>query len=266
MGGRRKYDTSGKQTVKSCGKAHAWCRVCRPDTAEGQRKPKPPNPDLPACRNCGRCDYCLGVAAPDGMKMCRLCGHTKPLAEFPQRADTGGYRNQCKQCRSGGGMEPTQCEGCGKRFWRYGGGEHPRTFCMKCLPPSRTALSCARCGADFVRSMSLRRYCSAECRDAAAKERVHQAALDLRQELIEAYGGRCTCPRCPETSQAFLTLEHINGTGKAHRDVVGSHAYADLRKRGWPQDGYTLLCWNCNLASRLTGVCPHMELALAVAG
>jgi hypothetical protein len=41
--------------------------------------------------------------------------------------------------------------------------------------------------------------------------------------------------------------------------VVGSHAYADLRRRGWPQDGYTLLCWNCNAMTRGGKTCPHME-------
>lgn len=80
-----------------------------------------------------------------------------------------------------------------------------------------------------------------------------------RDQLLAAYGGRCACPRCPETDTAFLTLEHIGGGGRQHRKAVGSHTYADLRRRGYPQDGYTLLCWNCNAGSRLTGVCPHMR-------
>src|SRR5260221_6067810 len=78
-------------------------------------------------------------------------------------------------------------------------------------------------------------------------------------ELVAAYGGRCSCPRCPETNPAFLTLEHLNGAGKAHRAKVGSHAYTDLRRRGWPKDGYTLLCWNCNAMTRFGRTCPHME-------
>ena len=81
----------------------------------------------------------------------------------------------------------------------------------------------------------------------------------LRDELVAAYGGRCNCPRCPEINPAFLTLEHVNGDGKAHRAEVGSHSYADLRRRGWPQDGFTLLCWNCNAATRFGRTCPHME-------
>jgi len=81
-----------------------------------------------------------------------------------------------------------------------------------------------------------------------------------RAEMVEAYGGRCSCPRCPETNPAFLTLEHLNGDGAAHRKAVGrGHAIADLRRRGWPKDGYTLLCWNCNCATRGGKICPHME-------
>ncbi len=79
-----------------------------------------------------------------------------------------------------------------------------------------------------------------------------------RAELLAAYGGKCACPRCPETNPAFLTLEHVNGDGGKHRREVGSHSYADLRRRGYPQDGYTLLCWNCNAGSRFVEVCPHM--------
>jgi hypothetical protein len=80
-----------------------------------------------------------------------------------------------------------------------------------------------------------------------------------RDELIEAYGGKCACADCPETNPAFLTLEHVGGTGKQHREQVGSHAYADLRRRGYPQEGFTLLCWNCNAMTRGGQRCPHEE-------
>jgi hypothetical protein len=96
---------------------------------------------------------------------------------------------------------------------------------------------------------------------ARRQQRESQARMRKRNrdEMVEAYGGQCACPRCPETNPAFLTLEHINGTGKAHRAKVGSHTYADLRRRGWPQDGYTLLCWNCNAMTRYGEPCPHLR-------
>lgn len=87
-----------------------------------------------------------------------------------------------------------------------------------------------------------------------------EAAAKLRNEMVIAYGAQCACINCPETDQAFLTLDHINKDGKAHRAKVGSHSYADLRRRGWPQDGYRLLCWNCNAMTRF-GPCPHEEVS-----
>ncbi|MFG2372552.1 hypothetical protein ACGFY9_13875 [Streptomyces sp. NPDC048504] len=79
----------------------------------------------------------------------------------------------------------------------------------------------------------------------------------LRDEMVQAYGGRCACANCPETNPAFLTLDHINGDGKAHRMKLGSHTYADLRRRGWPKEAYRLLCWNCNAMTRGGRTCPH---------
>lgn len=92
-----------------------------------------------------------------------------------------------------------------------------------------------------------------------ARETGARTRKRLREQLIEAYGGKCSCPKCPETNPAFLTLEHVNGTGKEHRAQVGRHAYADLRRRGFPKEGYTLLCWNCNCLTRGGKTCPHME-------
>jgi len=95
------------------------------------------------------------------------------------------------------------------------------------------------------------------------REKQRKAGADYRKrtrdQMIEAYGGRCACRNCPETNPAFLTLEHINRDGKEHRAKVGSHTYADLRRRGWPQEGYTLLCWNCNALQRFGKTCPHMD-------
>lgn len=82
--------------------------------------------------------------------------------------------------------------------------------------------------------------------------------LRLKLQTIEAYGGRCSC--CGESRHGFLTIEHINHDGKAHRERVGSkRVYSDLRRRGWPKEGFTLFCWNCQMATRYGDVCPHKE-------
>ena len=77
-----------------------------------------------------------------------------------------------------------------------------------------------------------------------------------KQEIIDAYGGSCVC--CGETAVEFLSTDHINGDGKQHRQKVSS-VYADLKKRGFPQDNYRLLCMNCNFATGQFGYCPHQK-------
>lgn len=249
--------SSGNYNVKSCGKAHAWCTECRPEMAAALRKPKPPRKehDKP-CRNCGRCDTCLGLTAPEGMKVCRDCRETKPLSAFARRNDTGGYRNQCMQCRNGGMTSP-RCEGCGKPFARLGSTE--RTLCAACRPS--LTKSCARCGKEFVGSMEQRRYCSPDCRDATLDEQRKEARRKRRLEALQAYGGeipQCVC--CGEGTLLFLALDHINGGGHAQRKETGGGGFYNwLRRHNYPA-GFRVLCHNCNLGRQLNGgTCPHQE-------
>jgi hypothetical protein len=139
------------------------------------------------------------------------------------------------------------CQSC---YWVQHTNQTPAT-CHPDKPHVADGL-CATC-------YSKRRY-DQDPETARRQSRESQARIRkrIRDEMLAAYGGQCTCPKCPETNPAFLTLEHVNGTGKEHRKQVGSHAYADLRRRGWPKDGYTLLCWNCNCATKGGKTCPHM--------
>ncbi len=247
---------SGKFTVKSCGKAHAWCAECRPAQTAAQRKPPKPRKehDKP-CRNCGRCDACLGLTAPEGLKVCRDCKETKLLSAFARRNDTGGYRNQCMQCRNKG-MAAGQCQGCGKSFTRHSAG---RTHCAACRPA--VTKPCARCGAEFVGSMEQRRYCSPECREATLSERRQRAHRKQRAAALRAYGGdvpACVC--CGETITQFLALDHINGGGhQHHRETGGGGFYTWLKRHNYPA-GFRVLCHNCNFGRQINGgICPHQE-------
>jgi len=85
-----------------------------------------------------------------------------------------------------------------------------------------------------------------------------------REQLIAAYGGECVC--CGETSFEFLTIDHTNGDGAAHRKSLGGReSYGSrnfhrwLRENNYPKDGYRLLCYNCNCAIGAYGYCPHVE-------
>ena len=91
-----------------------------------------------------------------------------------------------------------------------------------------------------------------------------------RQEALDVYGRECLC--CGETNPIFLTFDHINNDGKAHRDALGYQVKSrphlryctptdkiiiDLKSRGWPKDVVQVLCMNCNFARHRAGSCPH---------
>lgn len=248
--------TSGKFTVKSCGKAHAWCAECRPKQAAAQRKPKAAAKvyERP-CRNCGRCDSCLGLQAPDGMKLCRSCDEVKPVTAFALRADTGGRRNACIACRNSK-QSSVRCSQCSRTFMRT---SDTRILCAACRPP--ITKPCATCGAEFVGSMEQRRYCSPECRDATLDQKRRLARKKVRLEALQAYGGptpSCSC--CNEGTLQFLALDHIDGGGRQHRlETGGGGFYTWLRRHGYPA-GFRVLCHNCNMGRQINGgTCPHQE-------
>lgn len=95
-------------------------------------------------------------------------------------------------------------------------------------------------------------------------QRLSMAALRerWRNAAHAAYGGKCVC--CGESNPAFLTIDHVNEDGAAHRKALNAQAglyiYDWLRKQGYP-DGFQLLCFNCNCARSMRGdgVCPHQR-------
>lgn len=68
-----------------------------------------------------------------------------------------------------------------------------------------------------------------------------QYLTDIREQVITAFGGKCQC--CGETDHRFLTLDHINGR----------------------KDKFQILCFNCNCAKGIYGICPHQEKGISEA-
>lgn len=86
-----------------------------------------------------------------------------------------------------------------------------------------------------------------------------------RQQVVAGYGGRCAC--CGEDDPRFLSLDHVENDGAAHRAEVGGtdKVYRLAIVEGFP-DRFQLLCFNCNLGkARNGGVCPHQEKRLRLA-
>lgn len=113
------------------------------------------------------------------------------------------------------------------------------------------------------------------CRACLDKSNARSAAAvaAARDDLFTRYGGYlCAC--CGETERAFLSLDHINRDGAAHRREMskgntntypGFRAlHADLKRKGWPPV-LQVLCHNCNIGrERNGGVCPHVTAGVTV--
>lgn len=90
--------------------------------------------------------------------------------------------------------------------------------------------------------------------------RKRAAGARVKREAIDAYGGKCAC--CGITDLVFLTIDHVERNGAAHRrELFGAYAgggerfYRWLRRNNWPE-GCRVLCWNCQHAT-FRGTCPH---------
>jgi hypothetical protein len=79
----------------------------------------------------------------------------------------------------------------------------------------------------------------------------------LRQEVIDHYGNKCSCPNCGEERFEFLCLDHVNGGGSQERRQYNLwQIYLKVKRLGFP-DTYRILCQNCNSSFGHYGYCPH---------
>ena len=66
--------------------------------------------------------------------------------------------------------------------------------------------------------------------------------------------GAIECACCGLADYRFLTVDHVDGDGSAHRSGVKKETPYRLQ----------LLCWNCNMAKGTSGDCPHKTGTRAV--
>ena len=182
------------------------------------------------------------------MKPCRQCGEEKDLTEFYKAAAMAdGHLNICKVCQAASSkvryearkLDPVAVEK--ERVRRatpeYKAMQRAKSEEWRKAPENRDKV--LERGRDFMREQQVR----------------------LRAELFKEYGSYCVC--CGEDYQAFLTIEHTNNDGAAHRKRVGPNVLPDLKRRGWPKDeGLVIMCMNCNWARRGGKQCPHTNLNL----
>lgn len=84
-------------------------------------------------------------------------------------------------------------------------------------------------------------------------------AKTLKWKLLafKKLGGICQC--CEEYRKQFLTIDHIHGGGKEHRNrFTGLTYYRWICKTLGTRKLLQILCMNCNWAKR-SGPCPHIS-------
>lgn len=119
---------------------------------------------------------------------------------------------------------------------------------------------------EFYRRVNGKRY--TECKSCCVKRGENnrkKQVLKLRKQIFSFYGDKCSC--CGESNYKFLTIDHINNNGGAHKRSIGNGRkaptimfYRWIVKNNFPDD-LRLLCWNCNCGRSVnSGVCPHKEI------
>src|SRR5207245_1718446 len=76
-----------------------------------------------------------------------------------------------------------------------------------------------------------------------------------RSRVFDAYGKICAC--CGETTPRLLCLDHIDESGKEHRqlDMLANNLTEWVIRNNFPP-GFQMLCYRCNLRkSKNKGVC-----------
>lgn len=72
-------------------------------------------------------------------------------------------------------------------------------------------------------------------------------------EVLTHYGnGKLACVKCGFDDIRALSIDHINGEGKAHRILIrkgGIRFYRWLKRQGYPKE-YQTLCMNCQWIKR----------------
>ncbi len=108
-----------------------------------------------------------------------------------------------------------------------------------------------------------------------SRERDRSGNDRLRLACLRAYSvdpPRCAC--CGEKDLRFLTLDHVNNDGAAHRKSIGNGRsagngiYRYLKIRGFPNNPpLQVLCFNCNMGrQRNGGICPHQSADVLALG
>lgn len=183
----------------------------------------------------------LRDAALQADPTCRKCGQTKTVNDFPR----GCVDYWCRVCRN---------EYAAEAYRKKRDAMSPKQ--LQAFKAEKNRRQNAKRAARLA-TMSANEL---EKFRAETNARLKAARDRVRDTVYEAYGGyKCNC--CGVTERAFLSIDHVNNDGAAHRrahgHITGEQMHRWLIRNNFP-DGFQVLCMNCQWGKRNNnGVCPH---------
>jgi hypothetical protein len=212
------------------------------------------------CKECVKASDAARQGHPDfhitvTEKVCTSCkGDPQPVANFQRdKNQRDGFGSQCKTCR-----RPAQ------RAY-YQDNRDAAIASVKAYSkahPERTDAT--------LKNLAQWAKDNPEKVREANKKKARARRARLREEAIITMGGICVC--CGENDWRLLTFDHIGGWGAEHRREL-NHAMLIpwLKKHHFPKGGETcpecgvehrgiqIMCFTCNMATTVHGICPHQQ-------
>lgn len=186
-------------------------------------------------KSIGQCTTCSNLAV-DGKTYCGRCLERQKTIR--NQLKIAGF---CISCRKPTNNDFTMCNDCL---------EKNKNNVKKYVELCKEKFLCIRC---CTKPVAGGYYHCNKCLNS-----LHEKNLKLKKLVMSKYGNICQC--CSEDELFFLSIDHINGGGRQHRDKIGNHLYNWLRRNNFPP-GFQVLCLNCNLGRyNNKGICPHKGL------
>lgn len=190
----------------------------------------------------GFCTRCINNLAVGGYAKCQRC------IDYSKKSN-----KNIKAFRVAAGL----CSCCGKpKLPGKNGCARKMGYNTKNHYKNKAANTCLYCGEERQLGHA---YCAKHV--LFNKKRGKARRDENRKLVLEYYSNKqlkCACSGCSENQIEFLTIDHINGGGRKHRETTGkgSGLYRWLVKNNFPA-GYRVLCTNCNSCIGAFGYCPH---------
>ena len=145
-------------------------------------------------------------------------------------------------------------------LWRYcnmRGQKMQGKLCRRCGSKAYTRHLCKKHYMRYRRGDAFVPYIYQLKTPAERHETQRKYRYRIKEEVINAYGGKCIC--CGEQELMFLSIDHVKGGGTKLRKQGKDRAHSlrlRLRRESYPPD-FQVLCHNCNQSRGYYGRCPH---------